>query len=463
MATPERVLCNDLAGALNKTVRLQGWIQTIRRHSKLAFVDLRDRSGVAQIVLSGAPLNEPSNLTEESVITVTGKVVLRPESLVNRELASGTVELQAASVVIEALSDTLPLPLNSRQVAENTRLKHRYLDLRRGRTSANIKSRHRFNQFIRNRLTGAGFIEVETPYISKSTPEGARDYLVPSRIDPGKFYALPQSPQQYKQLLMVAGFERYFQIVRCFRDEDSRGDRQPEFTQLDIEMSFTDADEVMTLTEQLMVDLVKEFFPQKKITREPFPRLTFEEATKTHQTDRPDLRADKNNSDELAFCFITDFPLFEWKVSEKRYGAVHHPFTAPQAEFEKSFEKNPKTARSQQYDLVLNGWEVAGGSIRIHRQELLRRVFKFLGHTTAQIERDFGHLLEAFRYGVPPHGGIALGLDRLFAVLLEEETIREVIAFPKSGDGRDLMMDAPSEVSREQLQDLGLKLDRPKS
>lgn len=453
-----RVLSNQVNDLVGETIMMQGWAQTVRAHAKVVFIDLRDRTGLTQLVLTGELVEQAKSLTTESVITVTGTVTDRPQSLINANIVSGSVELQVKELVVETVADPLPFPLNEENVSEEVRFKYRYLDIRRAKIAHNLRMRSAANQFIRTFLQEKDFVEVETPYISKSTPEGARDYLVPSRIEPGKFYALPQSPQQYKQLLMVAGLERYFQIARCFRDEDSRGDRQPEFTQLDLEMSFTDRDEVMDLIEGLFTGLVKQLFPEKVFTFNKFPRLKYAEVMKEYNSDKPDLRKDKSNDDELAFAFVIDFPLFEWKESEKRFDATHHPFTSPTPEYEDSFEKKPKEALSLQYDLVLNGSEVAGGSIRIHKPEVLERVFAFMGHSKEGIQDKFGHLLEAFRYGVPPHGGMAPGLDRLYTILLKQESIRDVIAFPKTGDGHDLLMNAPSDVEDSQLKELGLQL-----
>lgn len=452
----DRTLARDVSKKVGERVRLQGWAQTIRVHAKVAFIDLRDRTGVTQIVCTEALLEKIHGLTEESVLTVTGTVTERPQSLINVNIISGTVELQAEGIEVESQADALPMPLNDHTVSEETRLKYRYLDLRSKKMTENIRQRHQLNHFIRRYFTERDFCEIETPYISKSTPEGARDYLIPSRIEPGHFYALPQSPQQYKQLLMVAGIERYFQIARCFRDEDARADRQPEFSQLDVELSFTSQEEVLALIEELYKQLVKELFPEKVLTFPTFHRLTYAEAIEKYQTDRPDLRKDTHNPDELAFVFVTDFPMFEWKEGDKRWGAVHHPFTAPAPEWIDKFEQDPKNAIAQQYDLVLNGSEIVGGSIRIHQRQILERVFQFLGHDPAEIEEKFGHLLEAFEYGVPPHGGFATGIDRLCAVLMNEDSIRNVIAFPKTGDGRDPLMNAPSSVDPKQLKELGI-------
>jgi len=300
---------------------------------------------------------------------------------------------------------------------------------------------------------------VDTPYISKSTPEGARDYLVPSRIEKGKFYALPQSPQQYKQLLMVGGVEKYFQIARCFRDEDMRGDRQPEFTQLDIEMSFVeDEEDVLSIFEEMFAALMAEVAPQAKLTFGAAPRLKYADVIKKYKTDKPDLRKDKNDPNELALVFIIDFPMFEWKEAEQRWDAVHHPFTRPKVATVDDLKKAPGSILAYQYDIVLNGYEIAGGSLRTHDPELLAATFEVMGHKKEDIQAKFGHLLEAFSYGVPPHGGIAVGLDRLIMLLANEPNIREIIPFPKASDGHDLMMDAPSPVNKSQLDELGLQL-----
>jgi len=318
---------------------------------------------------------------------------------------------------------------------------------------------------MRNFLTNKGFVEIETPILTKSTPEGARDYVVPSRLYHGKFYALPQSPQQYKQLLMVAGFERYFQIARCFRDEDTRGDRQPEFTQLDLEMSFPTEEEVLNLIEDLYTKIVETLFPEKTITFKPFVRLNYQEVIEKYHNDKPDLRKDKNNPNELAFAFVVNFPMFEWKETEKRWDAVHHPFTKAQnpqnlseEEFIKYLENNPDKVLAHQYDLVCNGYELGGGSIREHNPRILQKVFEIMGNKPEEIREKFGHILEAFEYGVPPHGGIATGIDRLMMILMNEPSIRETIAFPKTGDGRDLMMNAPSEIDKTQLKELGIEI-----
>ncbi len=466
-----RVLSKNISALEGKEAELEGWVDVRRDHGKLIFIDLRDRSGITQVVFT--PGNKElhslaEKLRPEWVVKVTGIVGKRPAGMENSKIPSGYHEIQATdlNIISEAKTPPFDLASDGREIGEETRMKYRYLDLRRPRMRRNLVMRAKINKFIRNFLSDEDFIEVETPDIGKSTPEGARDYLIPSRVYPGKFYALPQSPQQYKQLLMVAGLEKYFQIARCFRDEDTRGDRQPEFTQLDIELSFVSQDEVLVLIENLFTKMVEELYPEKKIKWSPFPRLNYADVMSKYNSDKPDLRDDKNNPNELAFAFVVNFPMFEWKETEHRWDAVHHPFTKPNVknkeEFIKLFHEAPEKITALQYDLVLNGYEVAGGSIRTTDPELLAAVFEVMGNKPEDIKEKFGHLLEAFSYGVPPHGGIASGLDRLIAILQDEPNIREVIAFPKTGDGKDLMMDAPSDVSKEQLKELHIKVEEEK-
>lgn len=478
-----RTLAKDISEHKGKEVELMGWVHNRRDHGKLIFIDLRDRSGIAQLVFKpdDKKLHEDADkLRPEWVMKVVGKVGNRPKGMENPNLPSGKYEVIVERLEVLDLAETPPFPLdtNGYDVGEELRMEYRYLDLRRSRLQKNLKKRFESTDFVRRFLKEKDFVEVETPSLSKSTPEGARDYLVPSRLHPGKFYALPQSPQQYKQLLMIAGLERYFQIARAFRDEDTRGDRQPEFTQLDLEASFVTQEDILNLSEELIISLVKEVFPDKKINKTPFPRLTYKEAMDKCGSDRPDLRKDKNNPDELAFVFIYDFPMFE-KKEDGTLGAVHHPFTLPTIDTSLDpslirhcnpegkevidMLESPKDAlklKAYQYDLVLNGEEIAGGSIRIFDRLILKKVFELLGHN---FDDRFGYLYKAFGFGVPPHGGIAFGFDRLMAVLLNEPNIREVIAFPKTGDGRDLMMDAPSEVSPQQLEELRLEVKKEKS
>jgi aspartyl-tRNA synthetase len=466
-----RTLANDIGGSEKKSITLMGWVSVRRDHGKLIFIDLRDRSGLAQCVFFAKDkilFGQAEQLRPEWVVKITGDVNKRPEKLINPDLASGQWEIVVKNLEIISEAETPPIAIDSDgfDIGEENRLKYRYLDLRRPRLQNNLRMRHKTSQLIRNYLTDDDFVEIETPILSKSTPEGARDFLVPSRTNNGKFYALPQSPQQYKQLLMVAGFERYFQLPRCFRDEDLRGDRQPEFTQLDIELSFSNEEEIMNLTEELMIKLVKELYPDKKIKKTPFPRLTHKEVMKKYKSDRPDLRNKPDDPDELAFAFVVDFPAFEYKEGDKRWGAMHHPFTQPKVkdakELKKAFADDPGKIMAHQYDLVLNGYEIGGGSIRIHDPKLLQTSFEVLGNKPAEVKTKFGHILKAFDYGVPPHGGIALGLDRLVAILNNEPNIREVIAFPKNGEMQDLMMSSPSEVSTEQLEELGLEIKKKK-
>ncbi|MFH1233816.1 MAG: aspartate--tRNA ligase [Patescibacteria group bacterium] len=469
-----RIINREIINNENQEVELAGWVADRRDHGKLIFIDLRDKSGVSQIVF--VPQNFASKdvfentvgkLRSEWVIAIKGKVKKRPTNMENPDMETGQYEIEATELKILAKAKTLPfeINLNGRELNEEIRMKYRYLDLRRNRMRENLASRNNIIKFIRDFLNKKEFIEIETPVLGKSTPEGARDYLIPSRLHQGKFYALPQSPQQYKQLLMVAGIERYFQIVRCFRDEDTRGDRQPEFTQLDIEMSFIEEEYILNLIETLYLELVKKLYPNKKLKLDAdgrIPQISYKEAMEKYNSDKPDIRDDKNNLNELAFVFVVDFPMFEWKETEKRWDAVHHPFTYPKVkdvnDFWTVFKKDPSLIIAKQYDLALNGYEVAGGSIRIHDQELLSAVFEAMGNKPEDVKEKFGHMLEAFQYGVPPHGGIASGLDRLIAILQNEPNIREVIAFPKTGDGRDLMMNAPSEVEEKQLKELGLKV-----
>jgi len=458
----------------NQEVELKGWVDTRRDHGKLIFIDLRDRSGICQLVFlpKDKELYELANkLRSEWVVKIIGAVSQRPKGMENPAIATGNLEIQVKNLEIINQSETLPISIDTdgHEIGEDVRMKYRYLDLRRKRLQKNLRNRAKVIKFIRDFLTERDFIEIETPIINKSTPEGARDYLVPARLHSGKFYALPQSPQQFKQLLMVAGFEKYFQIVRCFRDEDTRGDRQPEFTQLDLEMSFTDQEEVLNLIEELYLNLVKTLYPDKKIRLTAdgrIPRMTYKEVMEKYNTDKPDIRNDRNNSDELAFLFVVDFPMFEWKETENRWDAVHHPFTMPKTEsveeFWNMFKKDPASILAEQYDFVLNGYEIGGGSIRTHNPELLMAVFEAMGNKPEAIKEQFGHLLEAFKYGVPPHGGIASGIDRLVMLLENEPNIREVIAFPKTGDGRDLMTGAPSEVSESQLKELHIKITEEK-
>lgn len=459
-----RIFNTETKNFIGKRVKVCGWVDRVRAHGKIIFLDLRDKSGILQIVFDEGKnkvlFEKVKKIRSEWVISVEGEVRKRPEKMINPKIETGDIELEGKEINIFSQAKTLPFPINTSgyEIEENIRLKYRYLDLRRERLKKNLEVRQRVIHFMRSFLIKEGFLEVETPILTKSTPEGARDFLVPSRLYPGKFYALPQSPQQYKQLLMVSGIERYFQIARCLRDEDPRADRQPEFTQLDIEMSFVGVEDILDMIERLFVSLIKNLFPKKRITKIPFPRISYEFSIKNYHSDRPDLRENKSDEDELSFCFVTDFPMFEWKKEEKRWGAMHHPFTKPKTEDIERIKKDPKKILAYQYDVVLNGEEIGGGSIRNTNLDLLLTVFEVLGYSKEEIKEKFSHYFEAFSYGVPPHGGIAIGIERFLKILLKEENIREVIAFPKTGDNRDLMLDIPSKVSKEQLKELSIEI-----
>jgi len=457
-----RIYINETIEHSGTKVKICGWVNSRRDHGKIIFIDLRDRSGLLQIVF--IPKNKEvyklaEELRPEWVIEVEGVVNKRPEGMINPKLITGKIEVLAEKLEILNKSEALPFEITGDiEPNEEKRLEYRYLDLRREKMKDNIIFRHQAVKLIRNYLDEKGFLEIETPILTKSTPEGARDFLVPSRLHHGQFYALPQAPQQLKQLLMISGFEKYFQIARCFRDEDLRGDRQPEFTQLDLEMSFPTQKEILNLIEELIIKIVK--LSNKKLTFEPFEVLTYEEVMKKYKTDKPDLRKNKNDPDEFCFLWIIDWPLFEWNKDEKRWDPMHHVFTAPQEKDLKLLDKDPSKVKSWQHDLVCNGHEIGGGSIRIHDPKIQKRIFELVGLTEKQIQEKFGHLLKAFKYGTPPHGGIALGIDRLIMILRNEPSIREVMAFPKTGDGRDLMMEAPSEVDAKQLKELGIKIGK---
>jgi aspartyl-tRNA synthetase len=454
----ERTLAKDTIKKVGKKIRLCGWVDRRRDHGELVFIDLKDRSGVVQVVGE----KELGELRISDVVEVEGKIRKRPKELVNPKLPTGEVEVEVEKIRLLARSKDLPFDIHSdgHDLNEELRLKYRYLDLRRPRLVKNMELRHQTIKFIRDWLDNRGFIEIETPILTKATPEGARDFIVPSRLQPGKFYALPQSPQQYKQLLMVAGFEKYYQIARCFRDEDPRADRAyGEFTQLDLEISFTTQNEILELTENLFTELTEKVF-KKKIFKKPFPRFSHQEAVKKFGDDKFDLRKEKDPG-VVAFAWVLDFPLFE-KTETKEISPSHHPFTAPKDEDIPLLDKNPMKVRSWQHDLVCNGYEVGGGSIRITDPEIQRKVFKILGLSEKEIEKKFGHLLKAFEYGVPPHGGIAPGIDRLLLAVLAEPSLRELIAFPMTAGGQASVMDAPSEVDPEQLKELGIKITKKK-
>ena len=448
---------------MGQEVLVKGWVHTRRDHGKLIFIDVRDRSGLLQVVF--IPSNKEAHelaqsLRSEFVVEITGQINERPANMVNDKIPTGKVEMLATglSIINEAKTPPFEVDQDTKDVSEELRLKYRYLDLRSLRMANNLVMRSRVNKFFRDYLEREKFLEIETPILTKGTPEGAREFLVPSRIWPGKFYVLPQSPQQFKQLLMVAGVDRYFQIARCFRDEDTRGDRQAEFTQLDIEMSFITQEDLWQIIEGMTIELVKTLYPNKKITSEPFPHLTHAECMKKYGTDKPDLRVNKEDPDELAFMWLVDAPMFKYSETENKLVAAHHPFTMPNLEDMKAMPDEPRKWRSYGYDLVLNGFEIGGGSIRIHLRDIQQKVFELLGVGEEEIKNRFGHMLEAFEYGAPPHGGLAFGIDRVLAILQNEPNIREVIVFPKTGDSRDLMMDAPNYTSLKSLREANIRL-----
>jgi aspartyl-tRNA synthetase len=459
-----RTLSSEVVGKIGKHVTLQGWVQARRDHGKIMFLDLRDRAGLLQLVST----KELADARPEDVVEVVGLVKKRPDAMVNPKIATGMVEVEVKKITVLSKAAELPFPIDTQgyEINEEIRSKYRYLDLRRPRMARNIRIRSKVVAYIRNFLLERDFVEVETPILTKTTPEGARDFLVPSRLQTGKFYALPQSPQQYKQLLMVAGFERYFQIARCFRDEDPRRDRAyGEFTQLDLEMSFVTQEDILQVTETLFSSLVAKLFPEKHVSQSPWPRLSHNDVIKKYGTDKPDLRKNKNDPDELAFSWIIDFPLFTQQSEsdfffgsgKAKFAPSHHMFTAPHPDDIGLLDTHPMKVRGLQHDLVLNGFEVGGGSIRIHQAEIQEKIFDLIGFTKDQ-KAQFEHMLRAFTYGVPPHGGIAPGIDRFLMAVLGEPSIREVMAFPASASGTTSVVDAPSTATDQQLAELGLRI-----
>ncbi len=460
----QRTAIAEVINKAGQKVKVTGWVHTRRDHGKIIFIDLRDRSGILQVVFQ--PKFEEAyklatSLRSEFVISIQGMVNKRPEKMINEKIPTGTVEMTGEVLEILNEAKTPPFEIdNPKEPGEEIRMKYRYLDIRRERMKNNIIMRHKIVKLVRDYYDEFDFLEIETPALTKGTPEGAREFIVPARLWPGKFYVLPQSPQQFKQLLMVGGVEKYFQIARCFRDEDQRGDRQGEFTQIDVEMSFIEQEDIIKITEDLMVKIIKELYPQKKITTIPFPRLKYDDLMKEYKSDKADLRKDKNDPNELAFHWMIDPPAFKRSESEKKLVATHHPFTMPSLEDYEKYPDNPEKWRSIGFDLILNGTEIWGGSVRIHRQDIQKKIFEILGLNKEEIKNRFGHMLEAFEYGAPPHGGIAAGLDRIVSILQNEESIRDVIAFPKTGDNRDLLMDAPNVVSKKTLKDVHIQLEK---
>jgi aspartyl-tRNA synthetase len=467
-----RVMIGDLSQHIGETVSISGWVDVRRDQGKMVFFDFRDRTGYVQGVVLPAKEQAGEELMAiakevrtEYVVRVTGIANKRPEKNVQADKVNGDLELEVKEIEVLNTSELPPFDpsANTADIEESLRLTYRYLDLRSPRMQRIIRMRDKIITFFREYMHAHDFVEVETPMMMKGTPEGSREYIVPSRLEPGKFYVLPQSPQQFKQLLMVAGFEKYFQIARCFRDEDTRGDRQPEFTQLDFEMSFTTQEEVLAYTEKMFIELVHTLYPEKTISATPFPRLTYADSMEKYGNDKPDLRTNPEDPNELAFAWIVDFPMFE-EANDGSLQAAHHPFCSVHPDDHEKFMngENLLSIRANSYDLVLNGYELSSGSIRIHKAAEQAQVFDLLGISKEDQQLRFGHMLEAFKYGTPPHGGFAPGIDRIVMLMENQPNIREVIAFPKTGEGKDLMMNAPSTVNPKQLTELRLDIIPPK-
>lgn len=464
-----RTYIKDLSESIGQDVVVNAWVDVRRDQGKMIFLDLRDVTGIVQaVVLPGKEeaLFVAQKVRPEWVLEVHAKVNARPEKNIKQGILNGSLELEIVSIIIlnEAETPAFDIHTDGYEIGEEVRLEKKYLDLRRERLQRNIMIRHKVIHHIRTYLDARNFLEIETPLLTNPTPEGSRSYLVPSRIYPGSFYALPQSPQQYKQLLMTAGFEKYFQIAKCMRDEDTRGDRQPEFTQMDLEMSFVTRAEIMKLNEDLLVALVAKLFPEKKIQQIPFPVFTYKEVMEKYGTDKPDIREDKEDQNLLAFCWVIDFPFFERTGEDNvddtgAWTFTHNPFSKPQDDHMEWLMNKDRIGEilTTQYDVALNGYEIGGGSIRNHNPAALRKVFEIMGYDDARIEKNFGHMLQALASGTPPHGGIAWGLDRLLMILLNEPNIREVMAFPKTGEGKDLLMQAPSPATEKSLRELKIK------
>lgn len=466
----DRTLILESLEKVGEEVILQGWVDTKRDHGKLTFIDLRDRSGSIQCV----GFQMMGELTTESVIEISGLVKARPERMVNPDLPLGTVEIEVKAYEVLNKAKELPIPVagDGREINEESRLQYRYLDLRRPRMNKILRMRSEFIRALRDSLFEQDFVEVETPMLTKSTKEGARDFIVPSRFQEGKFYALPQSPQQYKQLLMTAGVEKYFQVARCIRDEDLRADRGFEFTQLDLEMSFVTQQDVMSTVEAMTKKAVKAVGGTLK--DETFPVFTYEEAIKQYGADKFDLRTEEEKkAGVLSFAWVVSFPFFKKvdtadaaEVADGKSGwtFTHNPFSTPiEAHVEQHLKgENIENIETAQYDLVCNGHEAGGGSIRAHRADVLRSTFKIMGYSDEEIQDGVGHMLEAFEVGTPPHGGIALGIDRLVMLLAGETSLKEAIAFPMTSSGRTAVMDGPSEVSEAQLSELHIQVVKKK-
>lgn len=464
----DRVLIGDLHNHVGGEISISGWVDTRRDHGKLIFLDIRDRSGKVQAV--ALPNHEGAHsvadtLRSEWVVQITAKVNKRPEKMVNKDEPQGDIELELLEIVVLNESKTPPFDIgeSTEETDENTRLKYRYLDLRTERLQRNIKLRSEFVRRCRDFLFEKDFVEIETPLLTESTEEGSRDFVVPSRINKGKFYALPQSPQQYKELLMTAGFEQYFQIARAIRDEDLRADRGFEHTQIDIEMSFVTQEDVMNLTEEMITTVVESL--GHTIKEKPFPVVSYKEAMEKYGDDKFDLRTEEEKeAGVLAYAWVVDFPLFE-KTDDGDWTFSHNPFSMPKSECLEQHLKgeNVEQIISTQYDLVCNGFEAGGGSIRTHTADVLKATYKIMGREPEDVERMVGHMIEAYEFGTPPHGGIALGLERNIMNLAGEDALREVQAFPMTRGGQTSVMKAPKELSKKQLDELGLEIKKEDS
>ncbi len=457
-----RTIIKETMSKVGETVLVKGWVNSVRGHGKIIFLDLKDRSGLLQVVFAGEIVEQAKALRDEFVIEIEGLVKARPQSMINTEIETGTVELEATQLTILNESKTPPFEISkdTANIEENTRLKYRYLDLRTQRLQKNIRLRSDFVQKAREALFSKDFVEIETPLLTKSTPEGSRDFIVPSRLQPGKFYALPQSPQQYKQLLMTAGFERYFQIARALRDEDLRADRGFEHTQIDLEMSFVDMNDVMNTVEEMMITVVESM--GFKLKEKPFPRITYKDAMDKYGADKFDLRTEQEKEDGvLSYAWVIEFPFFE-KTSDGKWTFSHNPFSMPIPEHLDWHMKgeNIDQILTTQYDLVCNGYESGGGSIRAHKSEILEATYKIMGYSKDEMMESVGHMIEAFQFGTPPHGGIAIGVERCIMNLTGEKYLREVQAFPMTGNGQTSVMNAPSEVTEIQLRDLKINIKK---
>lgn len=475
MSQPEnRTQIKSLKELVGQEVTVAGFVDIRRDHGKLIFIDLRDESGKVQMIAlpNHKEAHELANtIRPEWVISVTGKVNKRPEKLVNKNELNGEVELEMLAISVISQAETAPFDVRGEglEIGEEMRMKYRYLDMRRPRLQKNLRLRHKVTTLIREYMNKNDFVEIETPMLTKTSPEGARDFLVPSRMQPGKFYALPQAPQQYKQLLMLSGFERYYQLARAMRDEDLRGDRQFEHTQIDLEMAFVKQRDVLDLVEGLMIYVAESV--GKTILKKPFPVFTHAEAMQQYGADKFDMRPEPKDPNVMAFAWVVDFPLLEWDDNANRYTFAHNPFSAPRAEHvEKLMQVNKEAAGkrnpeldalgAEQYDLVCNGYELASGGVRISDPKVQRKIFELMGLTPEQTEERFGHIIKAYEFGAPPHAGMAPGLDRLVMLLANEPNIREVIAFPMNASGQTSVMDAPSDARPEQLKELGIKVDK---